>query len=214
VVEGAASIPPPTISSPQDELFNDFLPSSVVDEGQHGFFTVVDSRGRVRWTYKEFPGEEWLGWRLLVLVAQATPPSYLTYLRAENIPYRLVGEERVYLRQALKRMGERPGVRTVVSTAGGRLNGALLREGLVDEVDVAFLPAIIGGRGTPALFDAPPLSADEQPVRLSPITVDLRPNGHPLSGTVSSGVVANEEWTGRQNGACHRGNLRDRQGDR
>jgi riboflavin biosynthesis pyrimidine reductase len=53
-----------------------------------------------------------------------------------------------------------------VCTGGGRLGGALLRQGLVDEIDVELLPWAVGGRGTPMLFDAAPLAADEWPTRL------------------------------------------------
>ena len=46
-------------------LYRDFLPAAVVNRpGQRGWFTMVDSRGRVRWVYKEWPGEEWAGWHL------------------------------------------------------------------------------------------------------------------------------------------------------
>ena len=46
-------------------LYRDFLPDAVVNRpGQCGWFTMVDSRGRVRWGYKEWPGEEWAGWHL------------------------------------------------------------------------------------------------------------------------------------------------------
>ncbi len=59
---------------------------------------------------------------------------------------------------------ERPHV--VVSTAGGGLNGALLRAGLVDEIQLIVLPAAIGGEGTPSLFDGPALADGESPTRL------------------------------------------------
>jgi 2,5-diamino-6-(ribosylamino)-4(3H)-pyrimidinone 5'-phosphate reductase len=59
----------------------------------------VDGRGRIRWAYKEWPDEAWRGWHLLVLAARSTPAGYLA--------------------EALARMGERLGVKTVLSTAGG-----------------------------------------------------------------------------------------------
>jgi 2,5-diamino-6-(ribosylamino)-4(3H)-pyrimidinone 5'-phosphate reductase len=47
-----------------------------------------------------------------------------------------------------------------------RLNGALLRAGLVDEIQLLILPAAIGGLGTPTLFDGPELADGESPTRL------------------------------------------------
>ncbi len=62
-------------------------------------------------------------------------------------------------------------------TGGGRLGGALLREGLVDEIDVELLPWVIGGKGTPALFDADPLAPDEWPTRVELRSEEVPPDG-------------------------------------
>jgi 2,5-diamino-6-(ribosylamino)-4(3H)-pyrimidinone 5'-phosphate reductase len=178
VAEGAAVEPLPEPEGAVEELYEDFLPAEVVARPGHaGWFTAVDGRGRIRWAYKEWPDEAWRGWHLLVLAAGSTPAGYLAYLRREGIPYLVAGGERVDLGEALARMGARMGVRTVVSTAGGRLNGALLRAGLVDEVVIEFVPAIIGGRGTPALFDGAPLGAGERPVRLAMVSVAVEADG-------------------------------------
>jgi 2,5-diamino-6-(ribosylamino)-4(3H)-pyrimidinone 5'-phosphate reductase len=45
-------------------------------------------------------------------------------------------------------MGDLLGARCVVSHAGGDLNGALLRAGLVDELHVVTVPALVDGLGT------------------------------------------------------------------
>jgi len=150
VLEGSGSLvardaPPLDLPAPADAsgLHTDFLP-----EGTARWFVVVDSRGRVRWEYKEMGG-----WRLLVLVAEATPAGYLAMLRQESIPYLVTGGDRVDLALALRRLHDVLGVTTLVSTAGGLLNGALLRAGLVDEVDIQFVPGIIGGPDGPSLFE-------------------------------------------------------------
>jgi 2,5-diamino-6-(ribosylamino)-4(3H)-pyrimidinone 5'-phosphate reductase len=40
-----------------------------------------------------------------------------------------------------------------VSEAGGRLNGALLRAGLVDGLHIITIPALIGGLATPSIIE-------------------------------------------------------------
>jgi len=168
----------PPFNGETSPLYEDFLPAAIVErKGQRGWLAVTDSRGRVRWLYKEYPGEEWQGWHLLVLTSRSTPPQYLAYLQRENIPYLVAGDEQVDLTQVLEKLHTALGVNCIVSTAGGRLNGALLRAGLVDEVDLQFFPAVIGGRGTPALFDAPPLRADELPTRLELISSQVQEDG-------------------------------------
>jgi len=159
---GPLTPPPAQVSNPDDELYFDFLPIDKVDRpGRQTWFAVVDSRGRVRWEMTGGGAVE-----LLVLVAQATPAAYLAYLRREGICYLVVGKGRVDLSLALSRMQDRLDVTCVVSEAGGGLNGALLRAGLVDEIQLLVLPAVVGGLGTPSLFDGPELSDTEIPTRL------------------------------------------------
>jgi riboflavin biosynthesis pyrimidine reductase len=179
VAEGTESPPLPPADGDASALYQDFLPEAVVNRpGHRGWFTVVDGRGRVRWFYKEYPGEEWAGWHLLVLAGQHTPPAYLAYLRRENIPYLVAGRGRVDLDLALSKLNRMLGVQRVLSTAGGRLNGALLRAGLVDEISIELFPAVIGGPDTPSLFDAPALEPNEWPVRLKLISAQAQADDH------------------------------------
>jgi riboflavin biosynthesis pyrimidine reductase len=53
----------------------------------------------------------------------------------------------------------------------------MLRAGLVDEIDIDVLPVAIGGRGTPALFDAPPLRLGQWPVPLALLTAEPLSHG-------------------------------------
>jgi hypothetical protein len=174
-------LPPlPLFEGDPAALYQDYLPDAVVQRpGHRGWFTVVDGRGRGRGWLKDGAafGEAWEGWHMLVLVAEHTPAAYLAYLQREQIPYLVAGRERVDLRLALEKMGSRLGVTSLLSTAGGKLSGALLRAGLVDEVNVEFLPAIIGGIETPSLFDSPVLSPGERPTRLKLISAQVQANG-------------------------------------
>ncbi|MBN1584086.1 MAG: dihydrofolate reductase family protein [Anaerolineae bacterium] len=172
--------PLPAYKGDPEPLYQDFLPPAILNRpGHRGWFTAVDGRGRIRWLYKEYPDEAWTGWYPLVWIGYHTPIDYLAYLRDEDIPYLVAGNEHVDLGLALEKMNAHLGVTCILSTGGGRLNGALLRAGLVDELSIEFLPALIGGTETPSLFDSPALKPGEWPARLELISTqaDLSP-GH------------------------------------
>lgn len=175
-LEGAPLRALPPADLPTSVLLEDFLPEAVVKAPDHlGWLAAVDGRGRVRAGMKEFPG--WEGWHTLHLVATTTPLDYLAFLRREQIPYLIAGEGHVDLAVVLGKMVSLLGVERVASTAGSRLNGALLRAGLVDEVDLVLLPALIGGSATPVLFGCPDLAPDEWPTLLELLTVEHTPLG-------------------------------------
>ena len=154
VTEFAGS--PPALSVAEVESVT-LLESYLSAAADCRWFVVVDGRGRVRWTYK---GDD--DTRLLVLVCTSTPSAYLAYLRREEIPYLVAGASRVDLHLALSLLKTRLGASCVVSEAGGGLNGALLRAGLVDELHLVLLPALIGDRDTPTTFDGPSLHSGEK----------------------------------------------------
>jgi len=150
-------------------LFEPYLPEERTD---CRWFVVVDGRGRIRWTQKGDADT-----RLLVLVSRSTSRRYLAYLRREEIPYLVTGSEQVDLALALKLMGTLLGVSCVVSEAGGGLNGALLRAGLVDELHLVLLPTLIGGRDTPSTFDGAPLVTGKIPASLRLVDVQTTSDG-------------------------------------
>lgn len=51
------------------------------------------------------------------------------------------------------------------------MNASLLREGLVDEVDVVTLPGLVGGTGAPTMMDGPETGWDEDPIGLELLDV-------------------------------------------
>ena len=176
VREGEELQPLPPSEYPLGELREDYLPEKVIRRpGQRGWLTVVDGRGRLRSGMKEFPG--WEGWHTLHLVCDASPSEYLAFLRRREIPYLMAGRRHVDLVDAMGRLTAVLGVERVVCTAGSRLNGALLRGGLVDELSLVLLPALIGGSETPTLFRSPDLGPEEWPARLKLVSVDAEPTG-------------------------------------
>lgn len=146
----------PAATTPDLELWRDHLPRTAPN-----WFVVADSRGRVDWTYT---GDETTA--LHVLVCRATPSGYPQRLHDLGVGYFVVGDRQVDLRAALVRIRQVFEADRVIIDAGGTMNAALLRLGLVDIVDVVTLPGLVGGMGTPSIMDGPQLDIHEWPIRL------------------------------------------------
>jgi 2,5-diamino-6-(ribosylamino)-4(3H)-pyrimidinone 5'-phosphate reductase len=101
---------------------------------------VPDSRGRVRnWVHAL--AQPWYG-AIVVLTSQATPRHYLEYLDRRGITHLTAGDDQIDLSAALEVLHARHGVQSIRTDCGGRLNGALLAAGLVDEVAVIVNPSL------------------------------------------------------------------------
>jgi len=162
---------PPFAGDPT-ALHEDYLPVEVVAAART-WAVLVDGRGRCRGGYKatETPGNH-----ILHLVSHAAPPDYLAFLRREQIPYLIGGEDHADLASAVRKLHEKLGVRAVRLWGGGTLNGAMLRAGLIDEIHLLVQPVLIGGHRTPTLADCPDLASDERPAVLELVAATPQPN--------------------------------------
>jgi riboflavin biosynthesis pyrimidine reductase len=121
-------------------------------------YIVIDGHGRIDWAYTDG----------LIVVTRATVAlAYQEQLALKHIDTIWAGEgDHVDLVEALAILHRR-GFRRLLLNGGGRLNGACLRAGLVDEVVVVWSPVLVGGSTTPTLYDAPDLLGPDGVVRLS-----------------------------------------------
>lgn len=78
--------------------------------------------------------------------------SDLAHLREKRISYVIV-EDATDLREGLEAVGREFGIRCISVQGGGILNGALLAEGLVDELSLVIYPGIDGLSGVPSIFE-------------------------------------------------------------
>jgi len=117
--------------------------------GEHDSFAfAVDTRGHLVWDASDIDGDH-----VVAVLSERVSDEYLAFLRERGVSYLLAGAREVDLALALEKIAARFPVRTLMLEGGGRINGSMLREGLVDEVSVLVAPVVDGRIGTPALFD-------------------------------------------------------------
>jgi len=136
---------------------------------------VVDSKGQIRSWRQIQRGEHWGD--VTVLCSAATPQAYLEDLAEMGIDAIVTGDDHVDLRAALEELHTRYGIEVVRTDSGGILNGALLREGLVDEVSVLLCPVLVGGRSPRSFFVAPDLASRDGMLPLKLTHVDTLDDG-------------------------------------
>ena len=120
---------------------------------------VPDSRGRIHvWSEVIRTG---LFRDILVLCSRSTPQEYLNFLDERFIKYMVIGYEKVNLGIALEEIYIQFGVKSLRVDSGGRLNGVLLRDDLVDEIYVLVHPAMVGGTSPNSIYIAPDLTSTE-----------------------------------------------------
>lgn len=139
------------------EMFGGFTPETSEDfeapqkPGSLSPWVVVDSKAILKDKLHYFRRSEYCG-DLAVLVAGNTCPEYLDYLAARNYDYFVSGEERVDLEKAVEWIASHYQLDTVMVDSGSALTNAMLNRGLVDEISLLILPAIVGQSGQ-NLFD-------------------------------------------------------------
>lgn len=136
--------------------------------GEHGSFAfAIDPGGRLAWESGDIDGDH-----VVAILSERVSDEYLASLRERGVSYLLAGARDVDLPLALQKVGERFGVRTLMLEGGGRINGGMLRAGLIDEVSLLVAPVADGRMGTPALFDVD--GDDAAPCRLALEAVERR----------------------------------------
>ena len=70
------------------------------------------------------------------------------------------------------------GVKRLLLEGGGGANGAFLRAGLVDELNLILCPAVDGAKGAPSVFDSTDAEADHR----APVTAMTLESSQALEG--------------------------------
>ena len=139
--------------------------------GDHDSFAfAIDASGRLAWESNDIDGDH-----VVAILSERVSDAYLAFLRERGVSYLLAGARDVDLALALDKIGAQFGVRTLMLEGGGRINGGMLRAGLIDEVSLLVAPVADGRIGTPALFDVD--GADVAPRKLALEAVEKRADG-------------------------------------
>lgn len=132
---------------------------------------ALDAHGKIAWGRSDIGGDP-----IVVVLTEAVSDAHLAGLRSEGVSYIFAGRSEIDLKLTVEILARELGVKRLLIEGGGATNGAFLRAGLLDEVNLVLCPAIDGAKGAPAVFD----STDADAGRAAPITAMTLEETRPL----------------------------------
>jgi len=149
-----------------------FAPRAIRAEvGAYGI--VLDAHGKIAWGRADIGGDP-----IVAVLTEAVSDAHLAGLRGEGVSYIFAGKSQLNLALVLEILQRELGVKRLLLEGGGGANGAFLRAGLVDALNLIICPAIDGSRGAPSVFD----STDGDTDRRAPVTAMTLVSSRALDG--------------------------------
>ncbi len=118
------------------------------------FFALsFDRRGRLGWKTSEIVDEDpgYGGAHIIEVLCEGVDRRYLAYLRKIGVSYIFAGGKELDLPLALEKLYTIFGIKRLLLEGGSIINGAFLREGVVDELSLVIAP-IVAENGDKPLF--------------------------------------------------------------
>jgi 2,5-diamino-6-(ribosylamino)-4(3H)-pyrimidinone 5'-phosphate reductase len=142
-----------------------------VAEGEfESYAFALDASGRLAWESNDISGDH-----VVAILSDRVSDDHLHFLRGRGVSYLLAGEREIDLPLAMRKIHARFGVKTLMLEGGGRINGGMLRAGLIDEISLLVAPVADGRMGLATLFDAADAAdAGGTPRRLELVNVERR----------------------------------------
>jgi riboflavin biosynthesis pyrimidine reductase len=136
---------------------------------------VLDAHGKIAWGRADIGGDP-----IVVVLSETVSDAHLAGLRGEGVSYIFARNSQLDLALTLDILNRELGVKRLLLEGGGGTNGALLRAGLVDELNLIICPAVDGAKGAPSVFDSTEAEADQR----APITAMTLESSQALEGGV------------------------------
>ncbi|MCH4023552.1 MAG: dihydrofolate reductase family protein [Acetobacter sp.] len=109
---------------------------------------IMDPRGRLQYEQPDIEGDH-----IVAVLAETVADEYLQSLQDHGISYCFAGPDGHDISKAVDVLGNTFGRRKVLLEGGGRINGAFLKAGVIDELSLLIYPGIDGLSRVASSFD-------------------------------------------------------------
>ena len=142
----------------------------IAPHAQTSYAIALDPGGKLLWDRNDISGDH-----VITVLTEKVTADYLARLQARQISYLIGGRETIDLSTVLDKLATGFQIKTLLLEGGGKINGSMLRVGLIDELSLLVAPVADGSSGTPALFDTlDPASPDPPGARWKLQSIERR----------------------------------------
>ncbi|MDO8804523.1 MAG: dihydrofolate reductase family protein [Elusimicrobiota bacterium] len=121
----------------------------VAEHKSRSFAIVLDPSGKLAFRAGHIDGEH-----VISVITEKASLSRKAALRAAGVSYLIGGKETISLVLVMRKLRMKFGIKRLLLEGGGKINGTMLKSGLIDELSVLVAPAADGRINRPTLFDA------------------------------------------------------------
>lgn len=111
---------------------------------------ALDARGKLHLNTGRVNGDA-----VVAVLTERVADTHLAELRRDGISYVFAGAEQIDLCRALEILATDFGIERLLLEGGGMINGAFLKDALIDELRLLLVPFVDGASGTQSVFDSP-----------------------------------------------------------
>jgi len=120
----------------------------IADRRGRRIAVAIDPHGKLHYGQDNADGNH-----IVAVLGEQVSDDYLAELREDGVSYLFAGPDGHNLHRAMDTLGDAFGAKTVLLEGGGRINGAFLKAGLIDEISLLVYPGIDGLAGIPSIFE-------------------------------------------------------------
>jgi riboflavin biosynthesis pyrimidine reductase len=120
----------------------------VAGRGGRKLAVAIDPSGRVHYGKDNVGGDH-----VVAVLGEQVSGAYLAELREDGVSYIFAGARGDDLSGAMEQLASHFGARKLLLEGGGKINGAFLKHGLIDEFSTLIFPAVDGVAGAQSIVD-------------------------------------------------------------
>lgn len=136
------------------------------------YYVSVDASGKIGWTANTLNYENRPTAHIIEVITGKASNAYRDFLRRLGISYIIAGEKELDCTLASEKLHDLFGIKTLMVSGGGYINGSFLSEGIIDELSLVIVPATDSSSDTVTLFEKANYLPEKAPVEFSLIDVE------------------------------------------